>query len=43
MRVVATVTVALSPGFKPVIVSASVEPLGVPAATDPDETVGVKV
>ena len=43
MRVVATVTVALSPGFKPVTVSASVAPLGVPAEMLPLLTDGVKV
>ena len=43
MRVVARVTVALSPRFKPVTVIASVDPLGVPAVTDPKETDGVKV
>ena len=35
--------VALAPGFKPVTVNASVDPLGVPAATDPEEIDGVKV
>jgi hypothetical protein len=40
---VVTVTVADSPGVKLVTVSGSVEPLAVPADTDPAEVAGVKV
>ena len=41
--VVATVMVVLAPGFNPVTVKGSVDPLGVPTVTDPEETDGVKV
>lgn len=40
-RVVCTVTVADAPAARPVTVSGSVDPDGVPATTDPDPTVGV--